>query len=167
MPLHELDTIGHSLHTPGTPCRYSDIEGNDMLRDSPARLSSSGIQTGPDARFYSIYSEMAEAFSNEGKALVLQVRFLSDLSVSTRRQFSSRSRFFNANFPVNTRGAIPALHKLYAKNAHSIRVHICSFANLALLIAALFPVLREARAEDRLRWWLHQACPRLLRRPDA
>jgi len=31
-----------------------------------------GIQTGPDARFYSIYSEMAEAFNNEGKPLVLQ-----------------------------------------------------------------------------------------------
>ena len=40
-------------------------------------LCYSGIQTGPDARFYSIYSEMAEAFNNEGKPLVLQVRFPS------------------------------------------------------------------------------------------
>jgi hypothetical protein len=35
-----------------------------------------GIQTGPDARFYSIYSPLDTPFSNEGKTLVLQVRFM-------------------------------------------------------------------------------------------
>lgn len=32
-----------------------------------------GIQTGPDSRFFALYSEMEKKFDNKGKDLVLQV----------------------------------------------------------------------------------------------
>ena len=32
-----------------------------------------GIQTGPDARFYTTYAPLSKPFNNEGKDLVIQV----------------------------------------------------------------------------------------------
>lgn len=36
-----------------------------------------GIQTGPDARFFAYYTKLDTPFDNEGKDLVLQVRFFT------------------------------------------------------------------------------------------
>ena len=53
-------TAGEFTHTAGK--WYGDAEADK------------GIQTGPDARFYSISADMGKTFSNEGKTLVVQVR---------------------------------------------------------------------------------------------
>lgn len=41
---------------------------------SPFLAADKGIQTGPDSKYFSIYSELKKPFTNDGKELVLQVR---------------------------------------------------------------------------------------------
>ena len=52
----------------GTAGKFTKAAGKWTGGDS----DNGGIQTGPDSKFFAIYSELAKPFDNKGKDLVLQ-----------------------------------------------------------------------------------------------
>lgn len=59
-------------------CAHTLMYFHVRLPPSPSRSSpvctDKGIQTGPDSKYFALYSEIKKPINNEGKELVLQVR---------------------------------------------------------------------------------------------
>lgn len=90
-----------------------------------------GIQTGPDSKYFALYSEMKKSYTNDGKELVLQVR------AGTSWHLKDRGRSVQSMILIATHQACKStLQHLLTQNRTSDRMWSFSYGAHAFDVAA-------------------------------